>query len=103
MALKLPAEWEPQDGILLAWPHPDTDWYPVLEQAEKVFEDIVYPTCKFCNSKLVYKFGTGHKKQPKFLCRGCGRQFTEETSGKRKPNKNSTGALIGEYWKGKVK
>jgi len=38
--LRLPAEWEKQDGVLLAWPHPDTDWQPILEQAEKVFEEI---------------------------------------------------------------
>lgn len=26
MKIRLPAEWEPQDGILLAWPHTATDW-----------------------------------------------------------------------------
>ena len=33
-AFRLPAEWEPQDGVLLAWPHADTDWAPRLEQVE---------------------------------------------------------------------
>jgi agmatine/peptidylarginine deiminase len=26
-ANRLPAEWEPQGGIQLTWPHPDTAWY----------------------------------------------------------------------------
>ncbi|MBS0589872.1 MAG: agmatine deiminase family protein [Proteobacteria bacterium] len=30
----LPAEWEPQDGVLLAWPHAGTDWAPRLERVE---------------------------------------------------------------------
>jgi agmatine/peptidylarginine deiminase len=25
-AFRLPAEWEPQAGVLLAWPHAETDW-----------------------------------------------------------------------------
>jgi len=31
---RLPAEWEPQAGVLLAWPHAETDWAPRLEQVE---------------------------------------------------------------------
>lgn len=27
---RLPAEWEPQSAILLAWPHDETDWLPYL-------------------------------------------------------------------------
>ena len=38
---RLPAEWEDQDGILLAWPHKDTDWEPVLELVEPVFASII--------------------------------------------------------------
>ena len=32
---RLPAEWEPQAGVLLAWPHAETDWAPRLEEVEK--------------------------------------------------------------------
>ena len=35
--IRLPAEWEPQDAILLAWPHPGTDWAPLLSAAEEVY------------------------------------------------------------------
>lgn len=37
---RLPAEWEPQDGVLMAWPHPDTDWGEVLDEVEPVFAAI---------------------------------------------------------------
>jgi agmatine/peptidylarginine deiminase len=33
-AFRLPAEWEPQAGVLLAWPHADTDWAPRLSAVE---------------------------------------------------------------------
>lgn len=38
---RLPAEWEPQDGILLAWPHEATDWAEHLEAAESAFAALV--------------------------------------------------------------
>jgi len=36
----MPAEWEEQDGVLLAWPHESSDWHPHLELVEPVFIDI---------------------------------------------------------------
>jgi agmatine deiminase len=38
--LRMPAEWEPQDGILLAWPHAGTDWHYMLPDIEPVFVQI---------------------------------------------------------------
>src|SRR6185369_12201368 len=38
---RLPAEWEEQAGVLLAWPHKDSDWKPVLELVEPVFARII--------------------------------------------------------------
>lgn len=29
---RLPAEWEPQEAVQLAWPHDETDWLPCLEE-----------------------------------------------------------------------
>ncbi len=40
MTLRLPAEWEAQDGILLAWPHAGSDWAPDLPLVEPVFAAI---------------------------------------------------------------
>lgn len=33
----MPAEWERQDAIMLAWPHFRTDWQPMLEEAQECF------------------------------------------------------------------
>jgi agmatine/peptidylarginine deiminase len=38
---RLPAEWEPQDGVLLAWPHQGTDWAANLADAERCYADLV--------------------------------------------------------------
>ncbi|KAF0219235.1 MAG: agmatine [Geobacteraceae bacterium] len=40
MIRRLPAEWEEQDGVLLAWPHEESDWHPVLDLVEPVFIEI---------------------------------------------------------------
>ena len=41
MSRRLPAEWEPQRGVLLTWPHPDSDWAPHLERIEPVYQALV--------------------------------------------------------------
>jgi agmatine/peptidylarginine deiminase len=41
MTRRLPAEWEPQAGVLLAWPHAGTDWRPLLEAVEPVYAALV--------------------------------------------------------------
>ena len=37
---RLPAEWEPQSGIMLTWPHHHTDWKPILHSVEPVYGEI---------------------------------------------------------------
>ncbi len=37
---RLPAEWEPQDGVLLAWPHADTDWAEMLTEVDRTYLDL---------------------------------------------------------------
>lgn len=44
---RLPAEWEPQDGVLLAWPHENSDWAPYLDAVEPVFAQIVTAISRF--------------------------------------------------------
>lgn len=33
MNVRFPAEWEPQQAIMMAWPHENTDWKGILEEA----------------------------------------------------------------------
>jgi agmatine/peptidylarginine deiminase len=37
---RLPAEWELQSGVMLTWPHAETDWASQLERALAVFVEI---------------------------------------------------------------
>ena len=47
MKIRLPAEWEPQDGVLLAWPHPDTDWQSMLPEVQAVYTDLIRQIVRF--------------------------------------------------------
>lgn len=38
----LPPEWAPQSGVMLTWPHADSDWASRLSQIEKVFVEMAY-------------------------------------------------------------
>lgn len=47
MTLRLPAEWEPQDAVLLAWPHEESDWFPCIEDVEPVFINLIREIIRF--------------------------------------------------------
>lgn len=47
MTARLPAEWEPQSGIMLTWPHDKTDWANILDDVEPVFIEITRHVSKF--------------------------------------------------------
>jgi agmatine deiminase len=44
---RLPAEWEIQDGVLLAWPHEGTDWAYMLDDVRPVFVEIIRQIVRF--------------------------------------------------------
>jgi agmatine/peptidylarginine deiminase len=46
-AMRLPAEWEPQAGILLAWPHAGTDWARRLGEVEDTFIALIAAIARF--------------------------------------------------------
>ena len=37
---RLPAEWEPQSGIQLTWPHEGTDWAPMLDEITATYREM---------------------------------------------------------------
>ena len=47
MNQRLPAEWEIQDGVLLAWPHEGTDWAYMLDDIRPVFVEIIRQITRF--------------------------------------------------------
>lgn len=38
---RLPAEWERQAALLLAWPRPDGDWAPVIDAIEAEYAELI--------------------------------------------------------------
>jgi agmatine/peptidylarginine deiminase len=38
---RLPAEWEPQAGLLLAWPAPNSDWHDVLDAIRDEYTGLI--------------------------------------------------------------
>jgi agmatine/peptidylarginine deiminase len=38
---RFPAEWESQSAVLIAWPHPETDWGPRLVEVEETYIALV--------------------------------------------------------------
>lgn len=44
--LRLPAEWDRQDAVLLTWPHDQSDWQPWLAEVEPVFIEIAREVAK---------------------------------------------------------
>ncbi len=47
MIPRLPAEWEVQDGVLLAWPHEGTDWSYMLDGIRPVFVEVIRHITRF--------------------------------------------------------
>ena len=39
-AYRLPAEWEPQSGVQLTWPHALTDWAPMLDEITETYRQM---------------------------------------------------------------
>ena len=50
---RLPAEWEDQDAVLLAWPHEQTDWAEQLEETQQTFAEIIRAISRFQRVLLI--------------------------------------------------
>lgn len=49
--ITLPAEWFPQSGVQLTWPHEGTDWKPILKEVTKTYLSMAYEIA--CREKLM--------------------------------------------------
>ena len=43
---RLPAEWEPQSGVQLTWPHAGTDWAPMLSEITATYREMAREIAK---------------------------------------------------------
>ncbi|OGO94082.1 MAG: hypothetical protein A3F41_04845 [Coxiella sp. RIFCSPHIGHO2_12_FULL_44_14] len=41
MLYHLPAEWQPQSGIMFTWPHANSYWDPILAETEKFYAQLI--------------------------------------------------------------
>ena len=52
---RLPAEWEPQQGVLLSWPTRSTDWATNLIEAENSYLSLISAICRFETAHICVK------------------------------------------------
>ena len=60
MSILLPAEWAPQSGVMLTWPHAHSDWGPILSDVEPAFIGIASAVTRF-EQLLVSAFDATHQ------------------------------------------
>lgn len=63
MNIRLPAEWEPQDGVLLAWPHTETDWQSNLNEVQQVYLELIRQIVRFEKVLLIAPDAEGVRLQ----------------------------------------
>lgn len=54
MNLRMPAEWETQSMVQLTFPHPDTDWGDILEDALDCFIQIARAICTYQSVLIIH-------------------------------------------------
>jgi agmatine/peptidylarginine deiminase len=54
---RLPAEWEPQSGVLVAWPHEGTDWASDLAAVEGAYVGLVDAIARFTTAVVIVADG----------------------------------------------
>ena len=70
---RMPAEWEPQRGVQLTWPHARTDWASILPDITAVYERIAREIARRERLFIVAPEGTP-------LPAGCERSLTADTN-----------------------
>ena len=112
----MPAEWEPQWGVQLTWPHAQTDWAPTLSKITATYEEMAREISKR-EHLLIVKHTTyptndtwardhgfitlvddeGHARLLDFRFNGWGEKFPAELDNALNRQLYDNGALEGEY------
>ena len=112
----MPAEWEPQWGVQLTWPHANTDWAPMLDEITKTYEEmaaaissrenllIVTPEDMATNDTWARDHGfitliddKGHARLLDFCFNGWGEKFVAELDNAINRKLYDEGKVQGEY------
>ena len=67
MSCQLLPEWHPQDAVLLAWPHADTDWQATLDAIHRVYVDLIKQISRFQHIVLVVHNASVHTSARQML------------------------------------
>lgn len=110
---RLPAEWEPQWGVQLTWPHARTDWAPMLDEITATYEEMACEIRKREELLIVgepsndtwardHGFITlvddeGHAKLLDFKFNGWGEKFAAELDNAINRRIYDEGKIKGEY------
>ena len=110
---RLPAEWEPQWGVQLTWPHAGTDWAPMLDEITATYEEIAREIAKREELLVVgeptndtwardHGFITlvddeGHTRLLDFQFNGWGKKFPAELDNAINRRIYDMGKIEGEY------
>ncbi len=70
MSYFLPPEWAKQQGVMLTWPHADSDWAPLLDYVEPVFVEIAHQIIKRENL-IITCFDEAHLQRITSLLSSC--------------------------------
>jgi agmatine deiminase len=46
---RLPAEWEPQDAVMLTWPHKNSPWDWILDDVVELYEALATVICDYAD------------------------------------------------------
>lgn len=65
---RLPAEWEPQAGVILVWPHAGTDWAEDLVEAESVYRELAQTISRFEDVLIVCRDAELQDRVASSLC-----------------------------------
>ena len=110
---RLPAEWEPQWGVQLTWPHARTDWAPMLDEITATYEEMAREIRKREEVLIVgepsndtwardHGFITlvddcGHARYLDFCFNGWGEKFAAELDNAINRRLVDDGTFQGEY------
>lgn len=64
-SLRLPAEWEPQGAVLVAWPHENTDWNYMLSEAQECYESLIKAISRFAIAIVIAPDTSGVRERLK--------------------------------------
>ena len=117
-AWRLPAEWEPQEGVQLTWPHAATDWAPILDEITATYEVMAREIARRERLLVVGEKGLplpsndtwardhgfisliddqGHRRLLDFCFNGWGEKFTADLDNGLNRRLYDAQALAGDY------